>query len=195
MAVVMLLIMMLGCAPADNTVTIQQQTPVAVDNKSIQVPPVDDYSIEKTRIVSLESELANCQSTNIKLQKQIDQSASAYHTPTIKEPVSGDSGFYAMKGQGGPQNPDKYITWNIQDLSCSAGAGMHTTNACYMRASVTNNHPNMALTNITVNGLSIESAGSDYGLKINAGEQATFTKSLPISGIVDFQIRLGWVWQ
>ncbi len=40
MAILVLLILVAGCAPSDNTTISQLQTPVAVDNKSAQIPPV-----------------------------------------------------------------------------------------------------------------------------------------------------------
>ena len=40
MAILMLLILVVGCAPSGNTATSQPQTPVTFDNKSTQVPPI-----------------------------------------------------------------------------------------------------------------------------------------------------------
>jgi PBP1b-binding outer membrane lipoprotein LpoB len=94
-AILMLLILMIGCSPSGNTATSQSQTPVTDTGKSAQPPAVD--SISKARISSLESELAKCQSINTNLQKQIDQLAAANNIPSVKEPVSGDSGSYTMK--------------------------------------------------------------------------------------------------
>jgi len=183
-AVLVLIPMFGGCTPST-----QAPPPITVDNKGTQVPIID------TRISSLESELANCQSINVNLQKQIDQSASASNAPTLKEPVSGESVSYTMQGQGGPQNAGKYVTWNVSDLQSSYSnfPTSATTCASSMSATVTNNHPNLAMTNVTVNGLTAGPVLSD--VTINPGQTLTFKKSVPIPGIVDFQIQLAWVWK
>jgi hypothetical protein len=179
---------MVGCAPSGNAAPSQPQTPAVVDSKSTQVPPVDNDSIAKTKISSLESALANCQSNNLKLQKQIDQSASAVNTPAIKEPVSGDSGSYNMKSdKPGLQYPNKYLVWDIVDIDCAAWDRLKLNSA------LINNHPTLAITNVTINYDSIGSPG--VNAKIDPGQTFTGTKNLPMPKVVDYQVTLRWVWQ
>ncbi len=180
-AILMLLILVVGCAPSGNTATSQPPTPVTVD-KNTQVPAVD------TRVSALENELANCQSTNIKLQKQIDQSASAGNTPSIKEPASGDYGSYNMNSdKPGLQYPNKYLTWDIALMSCGA------YERCMLSTALTNNHPNLTITDVTINGVSI---GTEESIvTINPGQTFKGTKSLPMPKVVDYQVILRWVWK
>jgi len=46
-AILMLLILIVGCAPSGNTVTSQPQTPVSVDNQSAQVPPDSTMTVQQ----------------------------------------------------------------------------------------------------------------------------------------------------
>jgi TolA-binding protein len=188
MAVLMLLILMVGCAPSSNSATSQPITPVPEVNKSSQVQPMNNDSVTQARIRSLETELANFQSTNIKLQKQIDQLASANNTPPVKEPVSGDSGVYYMKSdQPGLQYPNKYLVWDILAMECTP------FKQCKLNSRLINNHPALAMTNVTVNAESIGSAGTSANIK--PGETFTNTKNLPMPMVVDYQVVLRWVWQ
>ena len=184
-AVLALLILMVGCAPV---ATSQPITPVPEVNKSSQVQPINNDSVTQARIRSLETELANSQSTNIKLQKQIDQSASASNTPSVKEPVSGDSGVYYMKSdQPGLQYPNKYLVWDILAMDCTP------FKQCKLNSRLINNHPTLAMTNVTINNESIGSAGTTATIK--PGETFTNTKNLLMPMVVDYQVVLRWVWQ
>jgi hypothetical protein len=190
-AVLVVIPMFVSCTPS-----IQTPPLIAVDDKSEQDPSADDYSIAKTRIVSLESELANCQSININLQKQIDQSASASDTLTAKEPVSGDTGSYNMIGdKPGMQYPNKYLVWDINSMSCGYSQEVNGFggNNCRLMSTVKNNHPTLAITDVTINGDSIGSTGTNA--TINPGEAFTNTKNLPIPKVVDYQVTLRWVWK
>lgn len=177
MAILMLLILMVGCAPAGNKVVSPQPVPV-----------VDNSSILTTRISTLESELATCQSTNMKLQKQIDISAGTYNAPSSKEPASGDSGVYYLQSDKiGLQYPNKYLTWDILGVDCTPFQQFT------LNTSLTNSHPNLAMTNVTVNDEPVGSAGTIS--MINPGQTFTFTKTLPMPKVVDYQVVLRWVWQ
>jgi len=46
-AILMLLILIVGCAPSGNAATSQPQTPVTVDNKSTQVPPASTSTVQQ----------------------------------------------------------------------------------------------------------------------------------------------------
>lgn len=66
MAVFMLVILLIGCAPAANVVPIQTQTPVAVDNKTSQVP------------------LASAQPTDNNTTQTINSNPSIYSADVLK---------------------------------------------------------------------------------------------------------------
>ncbi len=185
MAILMLLILMVGCAPAANNAASPPKTPVTSVNQSSQVQPASNDSAAQAKISSLESELAACQSANIKLQKQIDQSTAAL---PAKEPVSGDAGFYVMTfDKPGLQYPNKYLVWDITGLDCGA------FERCTLKSALTNNHPTLAMTNVTVNDESIGSEGTNATIK--PGDTFTNTKNIPMPKVVNYQMTLRWVWQ
>ena len=188
MSVLTLLILMVGCAPSGNIAASQPVTPVTDVNKSSQAQPINKDSVTEARIRSLETELANFQSTNIKLQKQIDQLASASDTASLKEPVSGDSGVYYMKSdRPGLQYPNKYLVWDILAMECTP------FKQCKLNSVLTNNHPTLAMTNVTINTKPIGSAETTANIK--PGDTFTNTKSLPMPMVVDYQVVLRCVWQ
>jgi len=185
MAILMLLILTVGCAPAANNAASPPKTPVTVVNQGSQVQPTSNDSVAQAKISSLESELAACQSANSKLQKQIDQSTAAL---PAKEPVSGDPGFYVMTfDKPGLQYPNKYMVWDITGLDCGA------FERCTLKSALTNNHPTLAMTNVTVNDESLGSEGTNA--KINPGDSLINTKNIPMPKAVNYQITLRWVWQ
>ena len=83
-AILILLILMVGCAPAGNNAASPPKAPVAGVNQGSQAQPVVTDNAAQARISSLESDLANCQALNAKLYKQIDQSAAATIVPSNK---------------------------------------------------------------------------------------------------------------
>jgi hypothetical protein len=186
MAILILLILVAGCAPVGKNAATAPITPVPGVNQGSQAQPAD--SAAQARIKSLESDLASCQSLNAKLQKQIDQSAAAANVPSAKAPVSGDPGFYSMKfDRPGLLYPNKYLVWDITGLDCGA------FERCTLKSALTNNHPTLAMTNVTINDDSIGSSGTNA--VINPGETFINTKNLPMTKVVDYQVTLRWVWQ
>ena len=186
MAILILLILVAGCAPAGNNAAPTPNTPGTGVNQGSQAQPAD--SAAQARIKSLESDLASCQSLNAKLQKQIDQSAAAANVPSAKAPVSGDAGFYSMTfDKPGLLYPNKYLVWDITGLDCGA------FERCTLKSALTNNHPTLAMTNITINDDSIGSSGTNA--VINPGETFINTKNLPMTKVVNYQVTLRWVWQ
>jgi hypothetical protein len=188
MAILILLILMAGCAPSGNNAASAPVTPVTGVNQGSQVQPASTDSAAQARISSLESDLAACQSLNAKLQKQIDQSAAAANMPSSKAPVAGDAGFYSMKfDRPGLLYPNKYLVWDITGLDCGA------FERCTLKSALTNNHPTLAMTNVTINDESVGSAGTSA--RINPGETFINTKNLPMTKVVDYQVTLRWMWQ
>ncbi len=188
MAILILLILVAGCAPAGNNAATAPSTPVTGVNQGSQAQPAGSDSAAQERIRSLESDLASCQSLNARLQKQIDQSAAAANVPSAKAPVSGDPGFYSMKfDRPGLLYPNKYLVWDITGLDCGA------FERCTLKSALTNNHPTLAMTNVTINDDSIGSSGTNA--VINPGETFINTKNLPMTKVVDYQVTLRWVWQ
>ena len=76
-AILMLLVLMVGCAPAANNAAGPPKTPVSSVNQGSQVQSASNDSAAQAKITLLESQLADCQAANVKLQKQIDQSTAA----------------------------------------------------------------------------------------------------------------------
>ena len=188
MAILMLVILVAGCAPAVNNAASPPKTPVADTSKIIPVQPAVNDSAAQARISSLESDLANCQAANIKLQNQIDQSAAAANIPSTKEPAPGDPGIYSLTfDKPGLQYPNKYLVWDITGLDCGA------FDRCTLKSALTNNHPTLAMTNVTVNDESLGSEGTNA--KINPGNSLINTKNIPMPKAVNYQITLRWVWQ
>jgi hypothetical protein len=188
MAILILLIMVAGCAPAGNNAAPAPNTPGTGVNQGSQAQPAGSDNAAQARIKSLESDLASCQSLNAKLQKQIDQSAAAANVPSAKAPVSGDAGFYSMTfDKPGLLYPNKYLVWDITGLDCGA------FERCTLKSALTNNHPTLAMTNITINDDSIGSSGTNA--VINPGETFVNTKNLPMTKVVNYQVTLRWVWQ
>lgn len=179
-----LLILAVGCAPAANNAASAPKAPVADSSKVTQAPPADCSALQ-ARITFLEGELANSQALNSKLQKQLDQSAAAV---PAKEPVSGDQGSYSMKyDKPALQYPNKYLVWDITGLDCGS------FERCTLKSALTNNHPTLTMTNVTINDESIGSAGTNATIK--PGETFINTKNLPAPKVVDYQMTLRWVWQ
>jgi hypothetical protein len=188
MAILILLILMVGCAPSGNNAATAPIVPVTGVNQGSQAQPAGNDSAAQARISALESGLANCQALNAKLQKQIDQSAAAANVPSAKEPVSGDPGFYSMKfDKPSLLYPNKYLVWDITGLDCGA------FERCTLKFALTNNHPTLAMTNITINDDSVGSTGTNA--RINPGDTFTNTKNLAMPKVVNYQVNLRWVWQ
>lgn len=186
MASLVLLVLVLGCSPAGNLAPSQPQKPAAPTGQNAQ-PPVDD-SAAKSRISGLESQLAACQSTNTSLQGQIDRLAAASNVISTKEPVAGDIFTYNMKGdKPGLQYPNKYVVWDILAMECSP------FEQCKLNSRLINNHPTLAMTNITINNQSAGSEGTSA--TITHGQSFTNTKSIAMPNVVDYQVTLRWVWQ
>jgi hypothetical protein len=154
-----------------------------------------EYDSSITKINSLENELANCKAANLNLQKPIEPKQAAT-TSTIKEPVSGDVGFYNMKGTGEyTQYPDKYLVWNLEDVQCAyLVKGMSASTRCTIISFITNNHPSLTLTNITLNGVPIEIAGGSP-IKVSPQEKIALLRGVLMTRPIDYQITLGWRWE
>ena len=188
MAIVILLVLTLGCAPSGNAATGQPQATVPDGGTGAAVQTAGDCSVEKARISSLESQLAACQSANSRLQKQVDQAAAAGGTATAKEPVSGDAGSYTMKfDKPGLQYPNKYLVWDITGLDCGS------FDSCTLKSALSNNHPTLAMTKVTVNDDSLGAASIEA--RIGPGETLVNTKNLVMPKVLNYQITLRWVWQ
>jgi hypothetical protein len=196
MAICILLVLLVGCEPSGNTAPSHPQKPTTVDNKSVQLPIADDSSLLKTKIDSLEKELASCQASNINLQNRLDHYAPTYG-PDMREPMSGDSGSYNLRGdRPSTQNPSNYIVWQVSSFDAGYANTTYAgnpSNGCSMTATITNNHPTFALTKVTINGDSVASPGTT--VTIRPGESFTFVKKLSVPTIVDYQVTLNWTWQ